>query len=1792
MKFRLFKAGLLLVVSLLILMGTVNAALASTLSGIVFGGSNPLGGAPITLTTVAIPSQVLTTTTDSSGQYSFTVSDGTYNMTISPPSGSIFSDSVVKGITVSGGDVTQNVVLMSPGVVVSGTLRNQGDSSAATNAVINFNPTSSGSGGGTWVDSNGKYSITVTPGTFSVEVRKYYNNTAGFYDITPLQNLTVSGSLTQDVSVAFPSPVTVSGRTTDANGVPVGNVNITGYSYTNYGPDANGGYFYGAGSQSCQSDGSGQYSMSVLPYLTYLINVYPPQSGNFVYASYSLSVTADTVKDFALTSAATVSGTVRNQSDGAAVTNTVVYINATTTNTVGGSAWVDSNGKFSIPVSPGTFNIEVHRYYVDAQSNTIGQYDIVVFSNVSITGSKTQDLVVAFPATVTLSGKTTDSSGNPVANVSFNVNSWDNYGPDANGGYYYGSGSHGASSDANGQYSFPLLPNLKYTINANPNNGNFVNTLFPSFSVTADTVKDLVLASAWTVDGTVRNLSDGSVVTNAMVNLNPIDGGTGGTQWVDANGHYSIPVSQGTYNIEVRRYYQESGVGNSGLYDITPIQNLSVTTNTTQEITVAFPTPVTVSGKTTDANSVPIGNVQIGVNSWYGNGPDANGGYVYGNGGGWTTSDQDGKYSFTVLSNWYNFTVYPLSNSNFLPTYVNSIKVAGNLQQNYVMSLADVPPNITSAPQPSGVTDKTATIQWSTEALVKGSLFYGTTKPPTTEIQETATTKSHSVSLSGLSPNTTYYFMVTAVNGAGTTTSDVLSFITSATKDTTPPNIYTPVASSLDATSAIITWSTDKATTGRVSYGVTQDTPTTMVDPNLSKSHSVRITGLSPQTDYFFKVSATDAAGNGPTVSGVVPFTTLAAADTTPPNVTSGPMAVGIGEKSVTITWTTDEPATSGVSWNVNGTNYGVLQDSSLSTNHTVTVTGLTAGTTYNFTVSSTDASGNGPSLQSGKFTTLIAADNYPPVFTLAPLANQVTDTTALITWRTDKGASCTIKYGKSANFLDQSDVSTDLLTKQNRTIYNLSPGTQYFFQVVATDVNGNVQTSKAASFTTDSQPATAPPTITVPGVIAYSSDRTAVITFSTSTPCDATVRWGLSNGALTNQATDPNGKDTKHTVFLSNLTPGTSYRVQMRCTDVNGLTVVAQAGSPRSFFADTGTTSSDVNPPTVQNLGFTTQQQADVTPPAITTAPAATAVTNTTAVITWVSDKLSDSQVFSGLVGQNTLVFTGDIAPVTNHAVTLTNLVPGTTYEFKVQSTDPSSNSAVSAVYTFTTATAPDVTSPVISNLSATGSTISRIHVTWTTNKPATTMVKFGTSPSALTAQSATTGLATSHDITIYNLVPGTTYYLAPVSTDSSGNSTQGVAQAVTLAGSAPVVHTVTATASTGGSITPSSHSVFDGYQLSLAVLPSAGYLINSISGCGGTLVGNAYTTAAVTSNCQVSVTFSADPNYVAPAAPVTKAYPAAGTYAGGTTLHVQLISSRPAAIYYTVDGSVPTLASKLYSGSLAVSGSTTIRYFATDSVSTEAPKSSTYSYLTTANPAGSFTGLKDGNSFTVSRSEAGKAFTTVVANMNSTSFTDSSVLKPNTIYQYAVTSDTDATRTVFMTIRTPMYNGWNIIAVPYATAGVNTSALFNGQVSGVYKWMPSGTTTEASSSPLGSYSSVSTLTPGNGYFVKSFNGNSMVVSIGTPGASAATVTLKPGWTMIANPTTTNDTGIATNWLVDGGSLSSAITANKIGGGLYWWNGTTYDSWSIVNDNPQVEPWKGYWMINLDTADHTLTIQ
>jgi len=71
------------------------------------------------------------------------------------------------------------------------------------------------------------------------------------------------------------------------------------------------------------------------------------------------------------------------------------------------------------------------------------------------------------------------------------------------------------------------------------------------------------------------------------------------------------------------------------------------------------------------------------------------------------------------------------------------------------------------------------------------------------------------------------------------------------------------------------------------------------------------------------------------------------------------------------------------------------------------------------------------------------------------------------------------------------------------------------------------------------------------------------------------------------------------------------------------------------------------------------------------------------------------------------------------------------------------------------------------------------------------------------------------------------------------------------------PIMIAITTSGGSGGSISPANPQVTYGGSTSVTVTADAGYEISSVSGCGGTLSGNTFTTGTITSACTITASF-----------------------------------------------------------------------------------------------------------------------------------------------------------------------------------------------------------------------------------------------------------------------------------------------------------------------------------------------
>ncbi len=293
---------------------------------------------------------------------------------------------------------------------------------------------------------------------------------------------------------------------------------------------------------------------------------------------------------------------------------------------------------------------------------------------------------------------------------------------------------------------------------------------------------------------------------------------------------------------------------------------------------------------------------------------------------------------------------------------------------NYPLMVPWIPPETTppsiSSVSVSDITTHSAVITWITDEDSDSRVNYSVNSDlssNSTKYDSTITT-THSITLTGLSHSTIYYFEVISTDVYGNTATDTNNSnyyrFTTSEEDTIPPVISSVSVSEITANSAIINWMTNENSDSKVNYSINGDlsSNSTLYNNTMTTSHSIILTSLSGSTIYYFEVVSTDGSGNTATDtnnSNYYRFTT-SEQETTPPVISSVSVSE-ITAHSAVITWITDEKSDSRVNYSVNAdlsfnsTEYYSL----MTTNHLIVLENLNPSTTYYFEVSATDGSGN-----------------------------------------------------------------------------------------------------------------------------------------------------------------------------------------------------------------------------------------------------------------------------------------------------------------------------------------------------------------------------------------------------------------------------------------------------------------------------------------------------------------------------------------------------------------------------------------------------------------------------------------------------------------------------------------------------------------------------------------------------------------------------------------------------------------------------------------------------------------
>ena len=195
-------------------------------------------------------------------------------------------------------------------------------------------------------------------------------------------------------------------------------------------------------------------------------------------------------------------------------------------------------------------------------------------------------------------------------------------------------------------------------------------------------------------------------------------------------------------------------------------------------------------------------------------------------------------------------------------------------------------------------------------------------------------------------------------------------FTATSVPDTDAPSTPTNLtASNTTESTTDLNWTASTDNIGVTGYDVYQGASVIAT----VTATNYQVTGLSANTNYTFSVRAKDAAGNESASSNQVNVTTLAP-DTQAPTAPTNLAASNTTATSTSLSWTASTD-------NVGVASYDVYQGASVIGNVAGTsfgVTGLSAETTYSFTVRAKDAAGNESAASNTVNVTTLAAPPNP----------------------------------------------------------------------------------------------------------------------------------------------------------------------------------------------------------------------------------------------------------------------------------------------------------------------------------------------------------------------------------------------------------------------------------------------------------------------------------------------------------------------------------------------------------------------------------------------------------------------------------------------------------------------------------------------------------------------------------------------------------------------------------------------------------------------------------------------
>jgi len=419
--------------------------------------------------------------------------------------------------------------------------------------------------------------------------------------------------------------------------------------------------------------------------------------------------------------------------------------------------------------------------------------------------------------------------------------------------------------------------------------------------------------------------------------------------------------------------------------------------------------------------------------------------------------------------------------------------------------------------------------------------------------------------------------------------------------------------------------------------------------------------------------------------------------DNKPPVFVGIPFDVGITQTTATINWRTNEPTwgtiyfrTAGeitvdeekaanesargtIDFGTASTIIDSIQDTTLASEHFVTLDDLTPGTEYYYFVSIFDKFGNGP-VRSSRLSFITAAelDTIPAVIVEGPFVSGRTMNEAAVIWYTDEPATSDLGYRVYGSDDRHKEINFEILAlKHVVPLFGLSPDTKYEYRVSSLDAFGNMSDTLRGDFRTKAAPDTISPRHIKSPIAGAISDSSARIIWTTDELSDSYVEYGITNAY--EYSVYDSVLTRFHSIFLPDMQPGMEYHYRIRSTDRSDNTLI---GNDRIFI---------------------TKSERDTIPPFVTEGPSVFEVTQNSVKIGWRTDELSDSYVAVVRITESDsekYVFSNPEL-VNAHFISVTGLKAGKRYSYIIRSKDQQGNVTMLKGFSLKTLEEADVIPP-----------------------------------------------------------------------------------------------------------------------------------------------------------------------------------------------------------------------------------------------------------------------------------------------------------------------------------------------------------------------------------------------------------------------------------------------------------------------------------------------------------------